>query len=477
MKRILVIDDEPEVVRAVLDEVLEAYPLIYAASGKEGLDRLSDDVGLVLLDINMPPTVGTDRDREGLAVMAEITRRLPGLPVVMFTSYAEVSLALEAGRLGAYDYLVKMPDPERLLSVVKQALSVKGYAGETAGERSGFGALVGSSPRMQQLYGQIEKVARTELPVLLLGPTGCGKDLVGREIHGASRRADGPFRAVNVGAVPKELFESALFGHVKGSFTGATQDRVGEFEAASGGTLFLDEVGTLLPEVQMKLLRALEEKGITRVGESAARPVDTRVIAATNTNLLKEVREGRFREDLYYRLRVATIMVPALGDRREDISVLARHFLARTVAEQHLPERSLSAAAMERLTAYSWPGNVRELEHAIERAAVFAEKPEVGADDLDLDGEAAVITVHDLEGLYEDQKAGRTEVHTPREFKTRFGEDALRYVLRRGIEELHDQARVGVALGFLNREPTDSERNTFRQWFRRVGLTSRDVLQ
>ncbi|HUT56915.1 MAG TPA: sigma 54-interacting transcriptional regulator, partial [Phycisphaerae bacterium] len=229
MKRILVIDDEPEVVRAVLDEVLEAYPLVYAASGREGLDRLSDDVGLVLLDINMPPTVGTDRDREGLAVMAEITRRLPGLPVVMFTSYAEVSLALEAGRLGAYDYLVKMPDPERLLSVVKQALSVKGYAGETAGERSGFGALVGSSPRMQQLYGQIEKVARTELPVLLLGPTGCGKDLVGREIHGVSQRADGPFRAVNVGAVPKELIESALFGHVKGSFTGATQDRVGEF--------------------------------------------------------------------------------------------------------------------------------------------------------------------------------------------------------------------------------------------------------
>ncbi|HUT61352.1 MAG TPA: hypothetical protein VNA25_26175, partial [Phycisphaerae bacterium] len=162
---------------------------------------------------------------------------------------------------------------------------------------------------------------------------------------------------------------------------------------------------------------------------------------------------------------------------REDISVLARHFLARTVAEQHLPERSLSAVAMERLTAYSWPGNVRELEHAIERAAVFAEKPEVGADDLDLDGEAAVITVHDLEGLYEDQKAGRTGVRTPREFKTRFGEEALRYVLRRGIEEMHDQARVGVALGFLNRDPTDSERNTFRQWFRRVGLTSRGVLQ
>jgi len=474
---ILVIDDEPDLVRTVLDEVLEDYTISYAPSGKEGLASLTDDVGLVLLDIKMPPTFGDDPDREGLAVMREIGRRRPGLPVVIFTSYAEVDLALEAGRLGALDYLVKMPDPEHLRGVVAKALALQSTPGEAGEQRERFGALVGSSPRMQQLYSQIEKVGRTNLPVLLLGPTGSGKDLVAKEIHGVSRRASGPFRAVNAGAISENLFESTLFGHVKGAFTGATGDKPGEFEMADGGTLFLDEIGTLPPDLQVKLLRVLEDQVIVRVGDTKERRVDTRVLAATNANLLREVREGRFREDLYYRLRAATIMVPPLGDRQEDIPLLAQHFLARTAAKEGLEERSLSGDALERLKSYSWPGNVRELERAVERAAVFAEGPEIGPGDLDLDGEAATITVHDLEGLYEDQKAGRTGISTPGEFKTKFGTEALRYVLRRAVEETHNQARAGVALGFLAAEHSDSEYNTFRQWFRRVDLTSRDILQ
>ena len=370
-----------------------------------------------------------------------------------------------------------MPDPERLLAVVEKALAVETGPAEAAGARSGFGRLVGASPRMQKLYGEIERVARTSLPVLLLGPTGSGKDAVARAIHEASPRAGNVFRAVNVAAIPKELFESVLFGHAKGAFTGAAGDKEGEFEAASGGTLFLDEIGTLSPEVQVKLLRVLEEKSVTRVGETTPRRTDARVVAATNANLLKEVREGRFREDLTYRLRVATLLVPPLGERREDIPLLAEHFLSQAIAEEGLPPRTLSREAMAALCGYSWPGNVRELLNVVRSAAVFAQGAEIGPDDLDLEAAGGVVTVHhDLDALFEDQKRGRTGVATPKDFKTKFGEQALRHVLQRAVEETHDQARAGVALGFLRPVHAEAEYNTFRQWFRRLGLTSRDVL-
>ena len=476
MKKILVIDDEIDAMRGVLDEVLEDYAVAYAADGEEGLGKLTDEVGVVLLDINMPARVGKDREREGLAVMAEIGRRRPGLPVVMFTSHAEVTLALDAGRLGAFDYVLKFPDPEKLLRVVEKALAAQITPAAPARRHAGFGELVGESARMQKLYSDIEKVAPTTLAALLLGPTGSGKDAVAREIHRVSRRPGGPFRPVNVAAVPENLFESVLFGHAKGAFTGATEDKAGEFEAASGGTLFLDEIGTIAQEVQVKLLRALEDRSITRVGETRARAIDTRVIAATNANLLKEVREGRFREDLYYRLRVATIMVPPLGEHRDDIPALAEHFIAMTIREEGLPEKALSEEAMNAMLAHGWPGNVRELANVVRTAAVFAEGDVIGASDLDLDTAAAEATVHDLAGLYEDQKGGRTRVATPREFKTKFGEEALRQVLRRAVEETHDQARAGVLLGFLPADHSPAQYNTFRQWFRRVELTSRDIL-
>ena len=476
MKRILVIDDEVAAIRDVLDEVLDGYAVTYAASGGEGLGRLSEDVGLVLLDIVMPATVGNDRDREGLAVMAEIARRRPGLPVVMFTSYAEVGLALEAGRLGAFDYLVKMPDPDRLLDVVEKAMAVESAPSPPSEHRDHLGELLGASECMQMLYAKIEQVGPTKVGVLLLGPTGSGKELVARGIHVASGRV-GPLRAVNVSAIPRELFESVLFGHKKGSFTGATEDKTGEFEVASGGTLFLDEIGTLSPDVQVKLLRALEEEAVTRVGETTSRPIDTRLVAATNANLLREVREGRFREDLYYRLRMATIRVPALSERADDIALLAEHFLRRTIREEGLPPRRLSSEAMTALEAHSWPGNVRELLHVVQNAAIFAQGEEIGPDDLDLDTEAPSVVVHqDLDGLFEDQKQGATGVSSPRGFKAKFGEDALRHVLARAVQETRDQAKAAVLLGFLRPDHTEKEYQTFRQWFRRMGLTSRDIL-
>ena len=476
MKRILVIDDEVEAVQGVLEEVLDGYEVLYVPSGAEGLRQLGADVGLVLLDIRMPASVGSDPDREGLAVMAEIARQRPGLPVVVFTCYGEVELALEAGRLGAFDFLVKMPDPDRLLDVVEKALAVESAPAAPAEQRASFGKLLGASPRMQKLYGEIGRVAGTSLPVLLLGATGSGKDVVAGEIHRASGRASGPLRAVNVSAIPKELFESVLFGHAKGAFTGATEDKAGEFEVASGGTLLLDEIGTLSPDVQVKLLRALEDKRITRVGETAERPIDTRFVAATNANLLKEVREGRFREDLYYRLRVATLLVPPLAERKDDIPALAEHFLGQTIADEGLPHRTLSQAALDALMSHAWPGNVRELANVVRSAAVFAQGLEILPDDLDLDIEAAAVTVHqDLDSLFEDQKRRRTGVATPREFKAKFGQDALCHVLSRAVEETHDQASAGKVLGFLAAGHSEKDYQTFRQWFRRVGLTSRDI--
>jgi len=476
LNKVLVIDDEIEKVAGVLEELLDGCELLYAENGQKGLAMLTDDVGAVLLDIKMPPTVGDDREREGIEVMAEIARRRPGLPVVMFTSHADVPLVLEAGRLGVFDYVVKMNEPERLVSVMKRALASSGVSGGKGGRRERFGSLIGASQRMQRLYEDIERVAPREMDVLILGPTGSGKELTAREIHAASRRAEGPFRAVNVAAIPPNLFESVLFGHSKGSFTGATSDKAGEFEAASGGTLFLDEIGTLSPEVQVKLLRVLEEKSVTRIGETGSRPVDTRVIAATNANLLKEREAGRFREDLYYRLRVAVVMVPPLSDRTGDILPLANYFLERTIADEGLPRLKFSEAAKKALVSHSWPGNVRELENSVKSAAVFARGPEIEPADLDLEANGSSITVHDLDGLYRDQKAGRTGISAPREFKTRYGEEALKFCLSRAVEETRDQAAAGVLLGFLAEGHDQAEYNSFRQWFRRLGLTSREIL-
>ncbi|MCD6405498.1 MAG: sigma-54-dependent Fis family transcriptional regulator [Planctomycetes bacterium] len=477
MNKILVIDDEIEKVRGVLEELLDGSELLYAENGHKGLAMLSDDVSAVLLDIKMPPTVGNDREREGIEVMAEIARRRPGLPVVMFTSHADVPLVLEAGRLGVFDYVVKMNEPGRLVSVIKKALASSSASSARTGRRDRFGTLVGSSERMQRLYEDIERVAPREMDVLLLGPTGSGKDLAAREIHAASRRAAGPFRVVNVAAIPVNLFESVLFGHAKGSFTGATSDKPGEFEAASGGTLFLDEIGTLATDVQVKLLRVLEEKCITRIGETKSRSVDTRVITATNANLLKEKDEGRFREDLYYRLRVATVMVPPLSDRRADVLQLADYFLDRTVKAEGLARIAFSEAARRVLVSHSWPGNVRELENSVKSAAVFARGAEIEPADLDLETNGSSITVHDLEGLYRDQKAGRTEITGPREFKTKYGEEALRYCMKKAVEETHDQAAAGILLGFLGEGHSEEQYNSFRQWFRRLGLTSRGILR
>ena len=476
MKRVLVIDDKVEALKVVLEEVLDGYEIVCAASGPEGLAALGEDIGAVLLDIRMPAELGDDPDREGLAVMREIARRRPGLPVIMFTSYGEVGLALEAGRLGAFDYVLKSDHPDKWVSVLDKAMAVEAEPPTTPRELDRFGALIGGSEPMRRVYMLIERLGPTNRTILIQGETGTGKDLVAKEIHRVSGRAREKFRAVNMTRIPAGVFESELFGHRKGAFTGATYDKPGEFELASGGTLFLDEIGELPLNLQAKLLRALEEDCVQRVGETQPRRVDVRIVAATKVNLLEEMKAGRFRDDLYYRLQRATIKLPPLRERGGDIVVLAEHFLRQVVASEELGPKRFSPEALEVMRRYPWPGNVRELKNAVEYAAVLTDGEVIGPNDLQLAD--AEVTVHqDLDKLFEDQKGGHTGVTTPREFKAQFGERALRHVLKRALEETGEQAKAGVLLGFLSPDHTEREYQSFRQWFRRTGLTSRDVLR
>ena len=469
MKSILVIDDDVEETRSILEEVLDGYSLAYAGTGAEGLAQLSDAVGLVLLDLVMPATVGTDPEREGLAVMAEIARVRPNLPVVMLTQYPDPRAAVEAGRLGALDYISKLSDPKALIDVVDRALAMDSEPAAPGARRSRLGALLGSSERMQLLYAQIERIAPTHLPVLVLGPTGSGKELVAREIHRLSGRR-GAFVPVHAAAISPQLVESELFGHVKGAFTTALQDRVGAFEAASDGTLLLDEIGTLSLAAQVKLLRVLEDNCVTRVGETMPRRVNARVVAATHANLLQRMRDDTFRRDLYHRLRVARIIVPPLNQHAEDVPALVEHFLQATIRGNRLEPRHFAPEALEVLRRQSWlSGNVRQLEHAVESAAVNATGSVIRPGDLDLDeDDDGLITVVNPETLYDDQTAGRTGFTSPSGFKREYGQKALWYVLRRAQREARSQAEAGLLLHFLAPGHTDQEKETFRQWFARM---------
>lgn len=477
MKKILVIDDRAEEVRSVFEEILDGYKVIYATTGKEGLAQLTDAVGLVFLDIRMPATVGSDPEREGLAVMAEIARRRPGLPVVMFTVLGDLSLALEAGRLGAFSYILRESPPKHILEVVERALAVESEPPVAAPHQDGLGDLIGGSQSMQRLYAIIRRVAPTNLPVLILGPHGSGKGMVAREIHRASPRRNQPFFKVDMAAVTETLFESEVFGHARGSFSNAVETKAGQFEAAPGGTLFLDEIGTLSLNIQRKLLTFLDEHTITRVGEIEPRRIDSRIVVATNENLLERVRKGEFREDLYYRLRQVTIMVPPLSDRREDIPVLVAHFLKQVIQDENLSPRTLSADAIKALQAHSWPGNVRDLRTAVRSAAVLAEGNEIRPQDLLLPSEDPRMTVHNLDVLYEHQKTGRTGVMTDDLFAQKYGDEALDYVLHRAQEEAGDHRSAGVLLGLLKPGCSEADFNAFRQriWRLRQRIASREA--
>ena len=367
--KILVIDDD-ESLRRVLEYNLaqEGYAVLAAGSGEQGLELLKrEGADLVVTDVRMP-------EMDGLQVLEGARKVDPNIQVIIITAFGTIEMAVEAMKAGAFHYISKPFNRDELKLTIKKALQLKELERENVAlrqelkERTGLDAIIADSPQMKAILEMVERVAPTETTVLILGESGTGKELIARAIHANSPRAGGPFVAVNCAAIPENLLESELFGHVRGAFTGAIRDRVGKFEAAEGGTVFLDEIGEMRPELQVKILRCLEERVVERVGDNTLIRVDVRVLAATNKDLTKAIQAGEFREDLYYRLNVVPLHIPPLRERREDIRPLAQHFLKRLGAS---PRLTIAPDAFRTLDTYDWPGNVRELENALERAMIF----------------------------------------------------------------------------------------------------------
>jgi DNA-binding NtrC family response regulator len=377
---VLIVDDDP-VQRRLLENMAQkfGYTALVAQSGDEAMRVLSapdTPVDCVILDLVMP-------DLDGFAVLARMREAGSTVPVIVQTAHGGIDNVISAMRAGAVDFVVKPASAERLQVSIRNALSSSALAGELQRiKRSQSGTLtfkdiVTRSAAMRPALRNAEKAAASSIPVLIEGESGVGKEIIARAIHGTSDRRAKPFVAVNCGAIPDNLVESILFGHEKGAFTGATEQHAGKFVEANGGTLFLDEIGELPPETQVKLLRALQEGEIDPIGAKRSVRVDIRLISATNQNLIELVRQGRFREDLYYRLNVFPITMPALRTRRGDIGDLARRFAARLAAEEGKRIRGISAEALTLLSSYDWPGNVRQLENAIFRAIVLCDGDEL----------------------------------------------------------------------------------------------------
>ncbi|MCA9671302.1 MAG: sigma-54-dependent Fis family transcriptional regulator [Myxococcales bacterium] len=379
MAKILIIDDN-ETIRFGLRQVIKKmdHEVLVASGGAEGLALFKkNEVDFVITDLKMD---GVD----GVEVLRAVHESDPDCPAMIITAFGTVETAVEAMKLGAFDFLQKPFTPEVVRLKVQRALEMRqarraaqklasenDYLREESEAR--FGELVGAAPSMKQVFRVIEKVAPTDSSVFVSGESGTGKELVARAIHQRSQRKDGPFIKVNCGALTDTLLESELFGHEKGAFTGAVKRRLGRFELADGGTLFLDEVGDVSPALQTKLLRVLQEQEFERVGGESTISVNVRVLSATNKDLQAEVREGRFREDLYYRLHIVPLRIPPLRERREDIPLLAHHFVDKLAPRTNPSIERIEDDALGRLMAYHWPGNVRELENAIEQALVFAD--------------------------------------------------------------------------------------------------------
>jgi two-component system, NtrC family, response regulator len=347
---------------------------------------------VVLLDLGLPPRP-SDPD-EGIEALRELMALNPHLKVIVITGQGEKGNALRAIGEGAYDFLNKPIDPDELKVILKRAFHLAHLESEyrelqskMAGES--FEGMVGTSPQMQTVFASVRKVATSDAPVLILGESGTGKEMVATAIHRRSRRESGPFVAINCSAIPESLLESELFGHEKGAFTGAHVQRPGRIEAAAGGTLFLDEIGEIPPLLQVKLLRFLQEKKIERVGGRREIEIDARVVAATNADLQQAMSNGRFREDLYYRLAVVVINLPPLRDRAGDIPVLGKIFLRRFAAEGHRRLAGFTAEALRVMSAYSWPGNIREIENRVRRAAIMSEGRRITPEDLEFDSAAS----------------------------------------------------------------------------------------
>ncbi|MBA3494686.1 MAG: sigma-54-dependent Fis family transcriptional regulator [Gammaproteobacteria bacterium] len=380
--RILVADDRENILKLFEKIFADGFDVTTVTDGNKALAMvLRGDFDVVVSDIRMP---GAD----GFTLLREIKRARQDVEVILMTAYASISKAVEAMKEGAYDYLAKPFDPEEALLVVQRAVERKRLRQQAADLRSAlqdsctFDNLVTKSAAMQKVFGLMRRAAETDITVLITGESGTGKDLVARALHCAGRRKERRFVAVNCGAIPENLIESELFGHKKGAFTGAVADKRGLFEEADGGTLFLDEIGELPLPLQVKLTRALQERAVRRVGASEERPVDVRVLAATNLDLKEAVSEGRFREDLYYRLNIFPMRLPPLRDRREDIPVLSATFVERHARRNKNLPTGFTPEALSALIHYDWPGNVRELENAIERALTLSDGPRIALDAL-----------------------------------------------------------------------------------------------
>ena len=382
-QRILLVDDEESIVqflRLLLEDVgYEVDAANSVASGREKLDGGGFD--LVLCDIMMP-------DGNGLELLKEIKRDEPQTAVIMMTAYGSTKSAIEAMRLGAYDYVSKPFDVEELKVLIQKALEKTELVAENVylrRELEGkyqFSNIIGRSPNMQEIFALVERIARTSSTVLLHGESGTGKELIARAIHYSSPRSNHRFLSINCGALPENLLESELFGHERGAFTGAVKDKKGLFREAGEGTLLLDEIGEMSPPMQVKLLRALQEKKVRRVGGHREEPVDVRIIAATNQNLEERIKDGSFREDLYYRINVIPIELPPLRRRREDIPLLVEFFIKKYSDELGVEQKRISQEAMRLLEGHSWPGNVRELENVIERALALTTEETITAESV-----------------------------------------------------------------------------------------------
>jgi two-component system, NtrC family, nitrogen regulation response regulator NtrX len=375
MPRILLIEDEASI-RAVLKDILKDQKelKLEVDEAKDGLEALakleSDEYDVAFCDIKMPKV-------DGMEVLQKAKEKGIGTTFIMISAHGTTELAVDATKMGAYDFLQKPPDLNRLLITLRNALDKNTLVKETKTLKrkvSGKYEMIGNSPALQEIRVMIDKVSLTEARVLVTGPNGSGKELVARQVHEKSTRANGPFVEVNCAAIPSELIESELFGHEKGSFTSAIKQRIGKFEQAENGTLFLDEIGDMSLAAQAKVLRALQENKITRVGGEKDITVNPRVLAATNKDLKKEIAEGRFREDLYHRLAVIVIKVPALKDRTEDIPTLIDKFLSDLAEESGARKKEIEKEALKKLINYPWTGNIRELRNVAERLVIMSDR-------------------------------------------------------------------------------------------------------
>ena len=380
MPKILVIEDEASIRRVltkIISEENDTYNVEEAEDGLQGIELIkNNDYDLVLCDIKMPKM-------DGVEVLEKAKKIKPEVPIVMISGHGDLDTAVNTMRLGAFDYISKPPDLNRLLNTVRNALEKKVLVVENKRLKKKVSKnyeMIGESEAISHIKDIIEKVAATDARVLITGPNGTGKELVAHWLHEKSDRSKAPMIEVNCAAIPSELIESELFGHVKGSFTGANKDRAGKFEAANGGTIFLDEIGDMSLSAQAKVLRALQENKISRVGSDKDIKVNVRVVAATNKNLTEEIAEGRFREDLYHRLAVILIKVPALNDRRDDIPLLVDFFTKKISEEQGTPQKTFSDDAINLLKEYNWTGNIRELRNVVERLIILGEKQVSGKD-------------------------------------------------------------------------------------------------